>query len=155
MLLNLIAVAGHAQFLQASIGVNGLTCSQCSRSVEMQLRKLSFVKDVRMDLEHTEGTLHFVSNRKVDIDALAKAVKDAGFSIRYLKVNIDRSNIRDAGQQCFLLGNDVYLTDHVLPASGILTLTFTGKKFGSARKVSGAAAASCKGAGQVYHVQLL
>ena len=119
----------------------------------MQLRKLSFVKGVQMDLQHTEGTIHFVNNKKVDMDALARAVKDAGFSLRYLKASIDMSNISNSGGQCFRIGNDVYISDKEMPKSGIVRFAFVGKKFGSGVKKN-APSTSCKGSGQVYQVQL-
>lgn len=66
------------------LGVNGLTCSACSKTVELAIRKLDFVEDVIMNLEQTEGKIVFKENADVDPDKVAKAVKDAGFSVRYL-----------------------------------------------------------------------
>jgi len=75
------------QIQHLTVGINGLTCSQCSRSVELQLRKLSFIKDVSMNLQQTEGTLSLVqSNTAIPFDEIAQAVKDAGFSVRFLTV---------------------------------------------------------------------
>lgn len=74
----------EAQVKTAMLGVNGLTCSACSRTVEMSLRKLSFIKDVDMNLEHTEGKLTFSPGSDIDFSKIAKAVTDAGFSVRYL-----------------------------------------------------------------------
>lgn len=72
------------KIVEAEIGINGLTCSQCSRSVEQSLRRLDFIENVTMDLEHTEGRLLFKENKAVDPGAIAKAVKNAGFSVRSL-----------------------------------------------------------------------
>ena len=74
---------GYAQFKEVTVGVNGLTCSQCSRSVEMRIRKLAFVADVKMNLEHTEGRIFFKKGDKVNVDKIAAAVVDAGFSVRF------------------------------------------------------------------------
>ena len=49
--------SASAQFQTVYIGVNGLTCSQCSRTVEMSIRKLDFVGDVQMNLAHTESRM--------------------------------------------------------------------------------------------------
>ena len=69
------------QIQHLTVGINGLTCSQCSRSVELQLRKLSFIKDVNMNLQQTEGTLSLVqSNTAIPFE------KDEEFS----KVLIDQ-----------------------------------------------------------------
>lgn len=120
-----------AQFRQASIGINGLTCSQCSRSVEMQLRKLDFISKVDMDLEHKNGTLYFKSNRKVDMSAIARAVKDAGFSVRYLKAEINREDIQLSGEGCFKLHGDAYYISEAgnLKEPAVLTLQFLGQEY--------------------------
>src|SRR5579885_2179698 len=81
----LLTVASNAQFTQVELGVDGLTCSACTRSVEMGLRKLDFVKDVKMNLDNTNGVITFKEGIPVSIEKLAKAVSDAGFSVRYLQ----------------------------------------------------------------------
>jgi copper chaperone CopZ len=78
--------SGLAQFGTARLGINGLTCSQCSRSVELSLRKLAFVSDVTMDLENTIATIRFGNESEPDFKYLAKAVTDAGFSVRFLDI---------------------------------------------------------------------
>lgn len=117
-LLFVLLPAGRlaAQFVSAQVGINGLTCSQCSRSVEMQLRRLSFVRSVTMDLEHTVGTLTFTDGSKVDVKAVAKAVKDAGFSVRFLEALIDMDKVTRAGEEAFYIGNAIYtLNEGSLP----------------------------------------
>src|ERR1700744_3890006 len=84
LLLAITMMPLHAQVISARVGVNGLTCSQCSRSVEMQLRKLSFVKNVNMNLKQTEGDLEFKEGAKIDFSKIAEAIKNAGFSVRFL-----------------------------------------------------------------------
>src|ERR1700759_2288056 len=75
----------RAQFTWAEIGVDGLTCSACTRSVEMQIRKLDFVDSVSMNLEHTDGKIFFKKGAAVNIEKISQAVVDAGFSVRYLR----------------------------------------------------------------------
>lgn len=82
-----------ADFLSAELGIDGLTCSQCSRSVEMKLRTLYFVQDVQMNLENNIAQIHFLPGKTVEIDKLAKAVFDAGFSVRYLIAAIEFADI--------------------------------------------------------------
>src|SRR5947207_1582573 len=74
------------------IGVNGLTCSACSRSVEMSIRRLDFVQNVEMNLENTERKITFKPNSKVDFEKIAQAVINAGFSVRYLSADITLDN---------------------------------------------------------------
>ncbi len=140
----------EAQFRQASIGINGLTCSQCSRSVEVQLRKLSFVQDVQMDLEHTEGKIIFKENKQVNINAVARAVKDAGFSVRYLKADISSEDIQLSEEGCFSLYGDAYyiVPPIALQDKGVLTLQFLGKDYAAKNELKqykAPAQGQCKG----------
>jgi len=149
LLFCLFSLAGQAQFLKASVGINGLTCSQCSRSVEIQLRKLSFVRDVKMDLEQTEGTIFFRDHRKVDMQAIAKAVRDAGFSLRFLKADVNGNTIQLSGQGCFEMDGDAYTFAGNRPApKDRYTLLFIGKGFlpaGEMKRYTVPGATNCKG----------
>lgn len=120
-----------AQFKSAMVGVNGLTCSACSRTVEMAIRKLPFVKDVQMNLDNTEGKIIFTDNADVNIDKIAKAVTDAGFSVRYLNAVFIFNNVNVSSGYCFNNGN--YTLQFINTASKILNgesqLKFIGSEF--------------------------
>lgn len=127
---------GFAQFTLAEIGVNGLTCSACTRAVEMNIRKLDFVDSVAMNLENTEGKITFKAGKKVNIEKIAQAVFDAGFSVRYLKANFVFDNItisngfnwtNDNEQYCFVKAENKVL-------NGERMLTFIGEKFMPSKK---------------------
>ena len=77
----------------ADIGVNGLTCSMCTRSVEMSIRRLNFVDTVVMSLEAAEGRIYFDTSTPVNFEQLAKAVVNAGFSVRFIKVQFNFNDI--------------------------------------------------------------
>lgn len=127
--LLLTALGAKAQFTEAKIGVNGLTCSQCSRNVEMRLRKLDFVKDVKMNLEHTEGTIIFKENAKVNMDKVAQAVIDAGFSLRFLSATFHFTG--NLNGNCFSYGGDSYqlVSNTTKKPDGIISLKFLGKNY--------------------------
>lgn len=98
-----------AQFTQAELGVNGLTCSACTRSVEMSLRKLDFVKDVQMNLDNTKGVLIFKEGSRISAERIAKAVVDAGFSVRYLQATFKTdSSLHVSENYCLALGDASY-----------------------------------------------
>ena len=61
-----------------------MTCSACTKSVEKSFRNLPFVESVVMDLEKKSGEITFKKGQPVDIDKVANAVVDAGFSVRFL-----------------------------------------------------------------------
>jgi copper chaperone CopZ len=117
-----------AQFRSAMLGVNGLTCSACSRSVEMAIRKLPFVEQVEMNLENTEGKIFFKEATEVDIEKLARAVINAGFSVRYLTAVYHFQPKNDILGKCILNDNVAF---HVIDfahtkLAGDVTLTFLG-----------------------------
>ena len=120
-----------AQLSDVRIGVNGLTCSQCTRNVEMSLRKLNFVQDVEMDLQHTEGKITLKANSRFDPEAIVDAIKAAGFSTRFLTATIDFSAISLLDNTCFLLNEDSY---RIVPTptsklSDVRVVRFIGKNY--------------------------
>jgi copper chaperone CopZ len=82
-----------AEIKWVEIGVDGLTCSLCSRSVEMSLRRLEFVDSVSMSLEKTEGRIYMTPDMPVNLEQIAKAVVNAGFSVRFLRIEFSFKDI--------------------------------------------------------------
>src|SRR5580693_7986784 len=103
------AFSASAQFQSVFIGVNGLTCSQCTRTVEMSIRKLDFVAGVEMNLEHTEGKIILKKNARADMDKIARAVVNAGFSVRYLPADLVVDNSVVTNGSCFNYKGDEYV----------------------------------------------
>lgn len=104
LVLGTAAQAASIQYI--SIGVNGLTCSMCTRSVEMSIRKLDFVDRVVMDLENTEGVVYLKRDGNVDLRKVAKAITNAGFSVRFMRIQVDfNSPVTDV---CFSIGPDSF-----------------------------------------------
>ena len=149
-----------AQFENVYIGVNGLTCSQCSRTVEMSIRKLDFVADVDMNLEHTEGKIVLKKNKKADMDKIAQAVVNAGFSVRYLQAELHTDNPIVTTGSCFSFSGDQYILSEPpkTPLKGEIKLKFIGKKYmakNDFKKVEAHMNDKCGNAiGKVYHVSL-
>lgn len=121
----------QAQFKEVEVGVNGLTCSQCTRSVEMHIRKLPFVKNVDMNLEHTNGKVFFNEQKKVDVNKIAQAVNDAGFSVRSLQAQFSFDHTNISSGYCFDYAGDQYQFVEVpkKELNGPVTLKFIGENF--------------------------
>ena len=153
--------SANAQFETVYIGVNGLTCSQCTRTVEMRIRKLDFVDDVQMNLQHTEGKIVLKKDKKADMEKIAQAIVDAGFSVRYLTADlrIDVSVIPSGS--CLVYRGDGYSLPHAPkePLKGLVKLKFMGKKFmgkNELKKIGPIADAKCGGVnGKTYNVTLV
>jgi copper chaperone CopZ len=75
------------------VGVNGLTCSLCTRSVERSISRLDFVDSVVMSLEKTEGRIYLKTGEPADLKKIAKAVVDAGFSVRFLRLEFNFNDV--------------------------------------------------------------
>lgn len=107
----------RGEFLSAEIGVDGLTCSQCSRSVEMKLRALDFVADVQMNLEQNIGLVTFKKGKVIRLERLGKAVIDAGFSVGYIRAIFDFSDTNITPDGTFSFEGMVYMPVNDKPAS--------------------------------------
>jgi copper chaperone CopZ len=86
LFLFLLPTKSLAGYYWVEVGVNGLTCSVCTQSVERSIRRLDFVDSVSMSLEKTEGRIFLKRDAVVDLRKIAKAVVAAGFSVRFLRV---------------------------------------------------------------------
>src|SRR5690606_2438006 len=78
------STSGQAQ-QSAQLGINGLTCSMCSYSVENSIKKLPFIRSIKMDLNSNIAILEFYEGKPVNFEAIALKVIDAGFAVRFLK----------------------------------------------------------------------
>lgn len=156
----LLSVSSIAQFTSAELGVNGLTCSACTRSVEMGLRKLDFVKDVKMDLDNTKGVIIFKTGSNISIEKIAKAVIDAGFSVRYLQATFKAdSALHISDNYCFSYNDATYQFIKV-PSSDVkndVVMKFIGKEFQDSKEYKKWKAnlkPMCTGKKTMYYVTL-
>jgi len=76
-----MATGMQAQFTKATIQASGLTCAMCSKAIDNALKELSFVDAVKPDIKNSDFTVVFKQGQDADIDALKKAVEDAGFFV--------------------------------------------------------------------------
>jgi len=164
----------NAQFSSANLQAAGLTCAMCSKAINKSLEKLSFVQSVTADIKTSSFNIAFKKDAAVDIDALRKAVDDAGFSVAKLKLTGNFNDVK--------VKNDAHVTIegktfHFLNTgnqtlNGQQTLVIADKDFVSARefkKISsstkmtcvqtGKAASCCTKEGvpqnaRVYHVTI-
>jgi copper chaperone CopZ len=152
-----------AKILSVKIGVNGLTCPQCTRSVEMQIRKLSFVKEVSMNLEHTEGVITFKDNETVDFHKIAKAIVDAGFTVRYLSAEI-KNELQEplTAGVCYTIDNTLFhfAGSEKKEMNDTIRVFFIGKEYQEKKeflKWKGKIKPACKSEGnkEVYTVSMI
>lgn len=108
LFLFVLSLGVKAQFVSALIGVDGLTCSACSFATQKSILKLDFVDTVVMDLNTTIAKVTFKKGKAISIDALAKKVEDAGFSVRSIQGIYDFSNVIASENSCCTTENGVF-----------------------------------------------
>ena len=82
----LVVICSQAQFTKASLQATGLTCAMCSNAINKALLRVPFVESVKSDIKNSAFSIVFKTGQEVEIDALRKAVEDAGFSVGNLKM---------------------------------------------------------------------
>ncbi|MBL0232935.1 MAG: heavy-metal-associated domain-containing protein [Chitinophagaceae bacterium] len=81
-----IGLVVNAQFSKARLQASGLTCAMCSNAINRALQKLPFVSAVNADIKNSAFDISFKKDQEVEIEALRKAVEDAGFFIAGLQL---------------------------------------------------------------------
>ncbi|WP_299290688.1 heavy-metal-associated domain-containing protein [uncultured Mucilaginibacter sp.] len=153
-----------AQFVKADLQVSGLTCSMCSKATEKSLRTLTFISDVKPDLNRNLFVVTFKKDAPVNLDAISKKVTDAGFSINKLTASFNFDNLKINNNYHFNYAGNVYhflnVKDETL--NGITPVTVIDKGFVPAsayKKYAAQTAYSCYKSGtmdgqKVYHVTI-
>lgn len=174
MVAGFMTLAASAQFSKATLQATGLTCAMCSNAINKALQQVPFVASVKSDIKNSAFNIVFKENANVDIDAIRKAVEDAGFSIGGLKLTGEFSNVAIGNDKHVEIGHNTFHFLDVKKSSleGEQTLTVVDrnfvpakqfKKFSSATKMAcfqtGKAASCCvkdgvKEDARVYHVTI-
>jgi copper chaperone CopZ len=170
----LFSVMLHAQFSKANLQASGLTCAMCSNAINKSLQKLPFIETVQADIKNSSFAVTFKSNTEVDIDAIQKAVDDAGFSVAKLKLTGNFDNVAVSNDKHTVIGNRnfhfINVSNQNLQGEQTITIvdknfltTKEFKKYSAATKMaciqSGKAASCCTkeeiAAGtRIYHVTI-
>ena len=170
----LLAVPSNAQFTKAVLQATGLTCAMCSNAINKALLEVPFVESVKADIKNSAFNMVFKQGQKVEIDALRKAVDDAGFSVGSLKMTGNFNEVKVENDKHVEIGNETFhflnVNEQVLDGEKTITVvdknfltTKQFKKFSNATKMScvqtGKAAACCLKDGvaadaRVYHVTI-
>ncbi len=164
----------QAQFTKVTIQASGLTCAMCSRAIDDALRQLPFVASVKPDIRNSAFTVVFKENETADIDALKKAVEDAGFSVAKFTLTGTFINTSVRNDEHININGREYhflnIKDQVLSGEKNLVIVDKDfltaaafKKYSAATSMqcikSGRAASCCEKAGlaagtRIYHVTI-
>jgi copper chaperone CopZ len=167
ILLAILAISTQfvkAQFVKADLQVSGLTCSMCSKATEKSLRTLTFISDVKPDLNRNLFVITFKKDVPVNLEAISKKVTDAGFSVNKLTASFNFDNLKINNNYHFNYAGNVYhflnVKDETL--NGIKPVTVVDKNFVPAsiyKKYAAQTTFSCYKSGmmdgqKVYHVTI-
>ena len=138
----------HAQFSKGTLQATGLTCAMCSNAVNKALQKVPSVSTVRSDIKNSAFSITFKENVEVNIDALKKAVEDAGFSVGSLSLTGDFKHLAIEKDEHVRIGHTQF---HFLAVDkqvldGVKTIKIVDKDFLTAKefkKVSGISKMEC------------
>ena len=148
-----MAASSNAQFTRARLQATGLTCAMCSNAINKALQQVPFVASVRSDIKNSAFNIVFRQGSEIDIDALKKAVQDAGFSIGSLMITGNFAGVKVDEGKHLKLGQETF---HFLDVkSQVLgsetTFTVEDKDFVTAKqfkKISSSSAMECVKSGK-------
>jgi copper chaperone CopZ len=169
-----VAIVSRAQFTKASLQATGLTCAMCSNAINKALLEVPFVESVKADIRNSAFNMVFKQGQEVEIDALRKAVEDAGFSVGNLKMTGNFRALKIENDKHVKIGTGVFhflnVSEQTLDGEKTIMVVDKNfltakqfKKFSAAAKMScvqtGKAAACCLKEGvpasaRVYHVTI-
>jgi copper chaperone CopZ len=86
-----LSVSAQSDTTSVSLKAAGLTCSLCSKTVYKSLLKVPSVSKVDPDIKNSSYTVYFKKGYPIKLEELNKAVKDAGFSVASMKVNVNKN----------------------------------------------------------------
>ncbi|MES1221837.1 MAG: heavy-metal-associated domain-containing protein [Bacteroidota bacterium] len=168
----LAAFISQAQFTKATLQASGLTCAMCNNAINKALKGLPFISSVKSDIKNASFDIEFKEKADADIDAMRKAVEDAGFFVAKLKLTGNFDNVNIKNDEHVVIGGKTFhfleVSDQTL--NGEKTLTLLDKSFLTAkefRKMSSATKMACMQTGnmtsekdgavvntRVYHVTI-
>lgn len=165
--------SARAEFISADVGIDGMTCSMCSKGTEVTLKKLSFIDSIWIDLNDLVAHIRFKNEANVSIDEIRKMVEDAGFSVRSVNALFRFDTLTVSKDYHFVYHGNTYhfIGVDTKTLSGPVTLRFIDKPYVSkeefgqlARKTDlqcykkGKSSSCCTGehsvSGRLYHVTI-
>jgi len=153
VLMMFVVAFSYAQFTKATLQATGLTCAMCSNAINKALQKVPFIATVRSDIKNSAFNIVFKEGESINIDALKKAVEDAGFSVGSLKitgnfqeVKIEKDKYVEIGGETFhFLNTDEQVLNGEQTISVVDKNYLTAKQF---RKITSGTNMSCVGTGK-------
>jgi copper chaperone CopZ len=119
VIASFISIQVKAQFTKAEIMATGLTCSMCSNAINKQLKSLSGVDSVEVDLNTNTFIVHVKKESFISPRTLKESVEKAGFFVGSMIVSMqfdnivipDSKKVEKDGAEFVILGNKTQILD--------------------------------------------
>ncbi len=121
----IISMSSFAQIKSVNLTASGLTCSMCSKAIYKSLTKIPDIQDIDVDIKNSSYHITFREGKNVSLDAIKKAVENAGFSVASLKVTANFNNTEIGPDSPLSLQGGTYLFVRIPKQTIQGTKTFT------------------------------
>jgi copper chaperone CopZ len=127
----LLSIVSNAQISKAEIVATGLTCSMCSNAINKQLKKLSDVEKVDIDLNTNTFTVFLKKGNVVSPRILKESIEKAGFFVGSMIVTMNFENQKIEDNSKIKKGNLnlIFLDPKTKTLSGITKLKVLDKGY--------------------------
>ena len=83
-----LAVSAYAEIKEVNLHIDGLSCPFCAFGLEKKLNKVEAVATVDVHLKKAVTDITLKPGVPIDLKAIRKAVKKAGFTLRNIEVQV-------------------------------------------------------------------
>jgi len=94
-IISVLTVPAFAEIKTVSLRVDGLSCPFCALGLEKKLKKVESVSGVNVHMKKALTDLTLKPQSALDLKAIRKAVKEAGFTLKNIDVGVLGTIIRD------------------------------------------------------------
>lgn len=94
-----------AQIEKIEMGVEGLSCPFCVWGLEKKLKEVKSLDKFSIHLKQAKADLYLKPNARLNIQALKKAVREAGFSAGYMRIRAKGNLVEEKGNILFHIRN--------------------------------------------------
>jgi copper chaperone CopZ len=155
----LLSLPSFAQIKSVNLTASGLTCSMCSKAIYKSLVKVPAIKDIKVNINSSSYLITFKDGAPVSLEAIKKAVEDAGFSVATLKVtaNVEKTEVETDTKLSFQGSTFLFLNTAKQTIRGLKTFLVVDKNYLSSteHKKYAKDIAMKSDAPNIYHVTLL
>lgn len=86
LLISSFFSVAFAEIKEVEIGIDGLSCPFCVFGLKQQMKKIEVIDKLNISLKNSLARITLKESSPLNIKDLKNAIKDAGFSVREIKI---------------------------------------------------------------------